>query len=249
MARLWARLNSVTLRQADGVVTVTEGLADTLRPLLRHGTPLRVIPNGVNSPEVTESGAPSEWPYAVFIGNLATWQGIDLMLAATRHPAWPTELRLVVIGDGSQAERVASEAGLIVVPQGRLPRHEAMVWLEGAEFAFSLQDPDSPAAVGGYWPYKILEAAAYGVPTITSDARGLPEMATVLGSTIVCGYGDVAAVAEAAARLMGDRPLRERLRGRGDETSCLFSGPGRPACSSTLWTAANRNTSSAFVDG
>ena len=69
MARLWARLNSVTLRQADGVVTVTEGLADTLRPLLRHGTPLRVIPNGVNPPEVSESGSPSEWPYAVFIGT------------------------------------------------------------------------------------------------------------------------------------------------------------------------------------
>ena len=163
------------------------------------------------------------------------------MLAATRHPAWPTELRLVVIGDGSQAERVASEAGPIVVPQGRLPRHQAMVWLEGAEFAFSLQDPNSPAAVGGYWPYKILEAAAYGVPTITSDARGLPEMATVLGSTIVCGYGDVAGVAYAAARLMGDKPLRQSLRGRGAKMSSLTCGPGRPACSSRLWLLRTAN--------
>ena len=212
VARAWARLNRHTLRQAHGVITVTAGLAETLRPLLRSdATPLAVIPNGINPPHHAATPPRATWPYAIFVGNLAAWQGIEQMLAATRHPSWPAGLRLVVVGDGSQADLVHAEGGEVVVPVGRLPRDQAMTWLAGAVFAFSLQDPKSGAASGGYWPYKILEAAASGVPTITSDAAGLQEMAEELGSVIVCPFGDAAAVASAAARLSSDRNLREQL--------------------------------------
>jgi len=218
VARAWARLNRHTLRQAHGVITVTAGLAETLRPLLRsEATPLAVIPNGINAPTHAATPAQATWPYAVFVGNLAAWQGIEEMLEATRHPSWPAELRLVIVGDGSQEELVSAEGGRVVVPLGRLPRDEAMSWLAGAVFAFSLQDPHSGAAAGGYWPYKILEAAAAGVPTIASDAAGLQEMADELGSVIVCPFGDTAAVASAAARLSSDRDLRDALGRAGKE--------------------------------
>lgn len=216
--RLWARLHRVTLNMADGVITVTDGLADSLRAEMHdRAVPIRVIPNGVHPPgELKErSRGVGHKPYAVFVGNLAKWQGIGAMVAAVDHPDWPPDLVLVIVGDGSQAHLVSNHLSDRLLFLGRRSRSEAMGWLADAVFAFSLQDPTSAAGSGGYWPYKVLEAAAHGVPVITSDAPGLPQLSATLGSTVVCEFGDTEGIVSAAGKLLRDPAYRDELSAKG----------------------------------
>jgi glycosyltransferase involved in cell wall biosynthesis len=237
LARLWASLNRWTLNQADGVVTVTDGLGRAVRQELSSpDSPLVVIPNGVSVASPLPPEERPEYPYAVFVGNLASWQGIDQMLAAVDHPEWPQDVRLVLIGDGSQEARVRRHTNPLVMSLGRLPYETAQTWLAGAVASLSFQDPKSKAGLGGYRPFKVMEAASLGVPSVVSDAPGLPEMAEQLGSCVVCAYEDTPALARAVSDIYTDLEMRREL-----------SRAGRANIQAFTWQAESANLG-AFLD-
>jgi glycosyltransferase involved in cell wall biosynthesis len=223
----WARVLPVDrmtrwqLSRAAALVTVTEGLAEQLREATGGKVPVSVIPNGIEDPGRVRP-MPAPRAYACFAGNLAPWQGIASMLAATRAAGWPDEVDLVVIGDGRLRAEVEAAADDRVRVLGPLSHGETQRWLAGAVCTFSLKDPAHPAGAGGYWPFKVLEAAALGVPIVLSDAPGLPEMSEALGHAVVCAYGDADAVARAVAVLAGDREHRGRLAVAGRRNVSQF---------------------------
>lgn len=216
----WARVLPVDalglwqLRRANALVTVTQGLVEQLIAVTDDKVPVWLIPNGIEDPGAVEPIV-RERAYACFAGNLASWQGIDLMLAAVDCEQWPGEVDLVVVGDGALRDRVSESRSERVIYRGRLPQAETRRWLAGSLCAFSLQDPDDPAGSGGYWPFKVLESAALGVPVVLSDAPGLPEMADKLGHALICGYDDPQGAAAAVASLARDAGLRTRLADTG----------------------------------
>lgn len=218
----WARVLPVDgltrwqLRTADALVTVTPGLATQLEKFSDGKVPVALIPNGIEQLAAVARISRNR-PYACFAGNLASWQGVDLMLDAVRSTSWPSDVDLVIVGDGALRDRVVARAPARVDYRGPLPRAETQSFLAGALCAFSLQDPDHPAGSGGYWPFKVLESAALGVPIVVSDAPGLPEMAEKLGHAVVCPYGDPDAVADAVASLHRDPARRAMLAEAGRE--------------------------------
>lgn len=209
-------LERASLRSAAGFVAVTEGLAAQVSRVLGEDAsakPLLILPNGISLPlrATSDAVAPSDHRYAAFVGSLAVWQGIDVMLRATQSEYWPRDVVLRVAGDGVEADKVRAAVGPRVEYLGFLPHKSAEALIEQSVCLLALKDPDASAGSGGYWPFKVLEGAALGVPVIVSDAPRLPEMAAALQCCTVVEYGNHDAVARAVAQFNDDLALRERF--------------------------------------
>lgn len=186
------------LRAADAVVAVTHGLAGWARAEAGPAAVVSVVPNGVDldrfSPDAI--GAPDGLPprYAVFVGALAPWQGLDELVAARRHREWPDGVALVVAGDGALRTLVDQPD---VVWLGAVPFAQVPGLLTRAVAALV---PSRDRAGTGVAPIKLFEAMGCGVPVVAADIADTNRYAT--GPLV--RPGDVAGWARAVAMLAGN---------------------------------------------
>jgi glycosyltransferase involved in cell wall biosynthesis len=94
-------------------------------------------------------------------------------------------------------------AGLTAVVHFTGFRHDLASWIGGLDM---LVHPAEMEGLG----VSLLQAAAAGVPVITSRAGGLPEAVQDGVTGILCPPGDVDALAAAIDRLAGDPALRRQ---------------------------------------
>jgi glycosyltransferase involved in cell wall biosynthesis len=168
-------------------------------------------------------------PYAVFVGALASWQGIDTVLDAVDGADWPPGVDLVVAGDGVERERVAVAA--LDNPHirwlGSIPYMEAPALVSGSLVAL-VPMADVPRSNYGLSPLKLFEAMACGVPVVASDLPGLADIVRVHDCGITFPAGDPGALARSVAELSQD-PARVRemgLRARA-AAAALYSWDAR----------------------
>src|SRR4030095_12398605 len=85
----------------------------------------------------------------------------------------------------------------------------ASIWLNGSEI-------DNQ-------PLSILEAFACGLPVVTTDAGGIPNMVTNERTALLVKQGDYEGLARAALRLLDEPDLAQRLIQQGREESRKYS--------------------------
>jgi glycosyltransferase involved in cell wall biosynthesis len=208
-------------RLADGLIAVTAGLqAWAMRQAGRNDCVL--IPNGANV-ELFRPGVPAgrSLParYAIFVGGLAPWHGIATLLAAARAPDWPTDVSLVVVGDGPEAPRVREAAAQNprIVMLGRLAYRDVPGLIAGAVAGIvPISDPGGRSRTG-LAPIKLFETLACGIPAIVSD---LPEQAELVRRNrcgLVFATDDEAALALAVAKIATDPDTAGQMGQRGRE--------------------------------
>lgn len=217
-ATKWLRSFSVACtKRAHVLIAGAPVLMQHIKSEMAHDdTPVIALPNGVFVDELAAAGravAPQTDPYVVFVGNLASWQGVDVMVEATEAPDWPTDVELVVVGDG--VERSLLDGHERVRALGRLPSSEAAIWYAHSYCAISMKTAVGDVGSHGYWPFKLIESAAVGVPIVCSDARGMREAAERLGNAVVVPDRDSVACASAVRRLFENADLRSTLVERG----------------------------------
>jgi glycosyltransferase involved in cell wall biosynthesis len=232
LAPLLALVGRVQIRWADAVVLVTPGLEDDVRARTGRRGGYHVIGNGANvdlfEPSAKRVGSEPR-PYAVFVGALASWQGIDTVLDAVDGADWPPGVDLVVAGDGVERERVAVAA--LDNPHirwlGSIPYMEAPALVSGSLVAL-VPMADVPRSNYGLSPLKLFEAMACGVPVVASDLPGLADIVRVHDCGITFPAGDPGALARSVAELSQD-PARVRemgLRARA-AAAALYSWDAR----------------------
>ena len=103
--------------------------------------------------------------YFLYLGRLSPEKGLRGLLGG-----WPTDVRLVVVGDGPERGALMRAAPSSVEFRGALDPSEALLLFEGARALVmpSVNYEGSPLAM--------LEAFAAGVPVLASDIGGLPEL-------------------------------------------------------------------------
>ena len=213
-------------RRADAIVVPSHATADDLRsftkvePAKVHVTPLAAS-LAASSPDVDAAlqrlGIPR--PYVLFVGTLEPRKNVVPLIRAYRQVAPEVPHALVLAGpDGWSVEETDREVVRpgpgTVVRTGRVEAADLDALYRGADaFAY-------PSAYEGFG-LPVLEALARGVPTVTSDVPALRELAG--DAAVLVEPGDVAELAEALARLLGDGELASDLRRRGPERAAGYT--------------------------
>ena len=177
------------------------------------GPSARVVHNGVTpaefAPIVTDPGAAD----LVFVGELRVLKGVDVLIQAIALLKQDgRDLSATMVGDGP--DRAAFEAQ--VRSQGLADRVR-FVGAQPARSAFAsgrlLVIPSRTESL----PYIVLEAAAAGVPLITTNVGGIPEIFGPDAADLV-PPGDPQALARAIGLALGDlagqRAAGARLQAR-----------------------------------
>lgn len=202
---IWNALFRCLSWRAAGIVMQTRASLDCLHPgALRRA---RVIANPVELGPIARSE--SSAPVLAAVGRLTRQKGFDMLIAAfariaDHHRDWT----LVIWGEGEDRaalERQIAAAGLagrILLP-GAIGRPEA--WVAAAS-AFVLS-----SRYEGF-PNVVAEAMAGGLPVAAFDCDfGPADMIDHDRNGLLVPRNDVAALAAALDRLMGDPVLRSRL--------------------------------------
>jgi glycosyltransferase involved in cell wall biosynthesis len=194
-------------RRATRLFVVTDGLARYFRAFAGHDR-ISVTPNGVDPAlfRIDETPRPAAAPagdYALFYGDLARWHGLDLMLAAARDPAWPAQLRLLVIGRGSAADSldIPADLGDRVLWLDRMPQRELPPFIRHARMGLApITDPGGRSRTGVI-PLKLIEMMACAAPVIVTDLPGQADLVREAGCGVVIPTDDAHALALAVAAL------------------------------------------------
>jgi glycosyltransferase involved in cell wall biosynthesis len=213
---VFAWLYRTQYRMAAHLIAVTEGLAQWARAFAGHDR-VSVVSNGANTDLFKPDGPRADIAgrYVIFVGGLVAWHGIGTMLAALRDPAWPAEVRLVIVGDGierGKVEAATSDPRLLWL--GRQPYEAIPALLRGALAALCVIEDQDGRSAAGVAPLKLFEAMACGVPVIASDLPFQAEIVRQANAGVVVPAGAADAIAETVAMLASD-PTRALFLGAG----------------------------------
>ena len=176
------RRTAEALAGADAVVAVSRDLRDRVVALgvpadrvavVYDGVDVEVFRPGDQSAARAAAAYPGGWPtepVLLFVGNLVSVKGIDVLLRAL---ALVPPARLVVVGAGPERARLARQAAALglsdrVAFLGPLPQAALPNWYRAADL-FVL-----PSRSEGV-PNVLLEAGACGTPWVASRVGGVPE--------------------------------------------------------------------------
>lgn len=254
LGRAIAGLQTRQYRWAAGLVAVTPGLADWVRTLVSPSTPVEIIPNAAD-PERFGPAARTDMrvdgEYALFVGSLQSWHGVQTMLDATADPAWPASCRLVIVGGGSAEAsiRTAAEADPRLLPLGELKQADAAGLAAHAMANLVQIEPAGGRGEAGVAPIKLYEAMASGRPIVATDLPYQRDIVARIGCGIVIPPGDPVRLAQAVRRIADDRAASDAMGQRGrqavldseswqhraDQTLALLDRilrrpPGAPRC-------------------
>lgn len=212
---LFAWLYRTQYRIAAHLVAVTEGLAQWARTFSGHDR-VSVVSNGANTELFTPGGPRADIAgrYVIFVGGLVAWHGVGTMLAALREPAWPADVKLVIVGDGIEREKVEAEkADPRLLWLGRQPYDAVPALLRGALAALCVIEDQDGRSASGVAPLKLFEAMASGVPVIASELPFQAEIVRQAGAGLVVPPANPAGLA-AAVRTLGEAPDKAGALGK-----------------------------------
>lgn len=167
--------------------------------------PSRVIPNGLRPTDFVEPAHAPDAAEFVFLGELRRVKGIDIFLRALAalHPGTPA--RAVIVGAGP----LDAELRALAVALG-LERHVTFTGALPAHDALKLGRCFVVPSLSESFPYVVLEAAAAGLPLISTGVGGIPEIVEGTDTPLIPA-GEVQPLA-AAMRAVLAQPGTARLR-------------------------------------
>jgi glycosyltransferase involved in cell wall biosynthesis len=215
--RPWRRFVELTLRlqmsAATKVITVTDELGRWVQSQARlRAGDIVVIPNAADVAMFRPEDDAVTEPYVVFVGALAPWQGVDVMIEARYRPEWPDGVRLVIAGDGPLRARCESLGGderfsyLGPVPHSTVPRLIAR-----SIAGLSVQGRHRDRERVGSSPLKAFETLACGRPLIISDLPGPASLVREHECGVVVPPDDPTALAEAVHYLWANVAERDAM--------------------------------------
>ena len=215
---LWFRLAIPLVRPVwDGVaqkIAVSHAAHHSVTSRMGDGD-LRIVPNGVDVGRFANANPASLPPgrHLLFVGRLEERKGFPIAIRAfeqlsARYP----DLRLLVIGDGSERDAVdtlSSDARSRVEMLGRVNDDGLASYLKAADVYIG------PATGGESFGIVLAEAMAAGLPVVASDIPGYRDVARDGVEAVLVTPGDPDALVAGVARVLNHQALAEALGERG----------------------------------
>jgi phosphatidyl-myo-inositol alpha-mannosyltransferase len=196
-------------------IAVSERAAEFERR--RIGGAFRVIPNGIDVARFADAAPADLGPgrKLLVVGRLDERKGFPIAIDAfERLAADRSDLHLVVVGDGPERgaiDRLPTLLRARVTMLGAVPNEELPPIHAACDLYLG------PATGGESFGIVLVEAMAAGLPVVASDTPGYDEVIRDRGEGVLVPPRDPAALASAAARLLDDADLADRLRTAGRE--------------------------------
>ena len=206
------------IRWTDEIAVPSEYL---VRVFARFGLRARAICNTIETETFRFRARPSLRPAFLSNRNLESHYGVDCVLRAfaiiqKRFP----EACLTVAGDGSERgalEQLARELNLRNVEfKGQVDPAKVFLLYDAADIYLNGSKIDNQ-------PLSLLEAFACGLPVVTTNAGGIPDIVTHERTGLLVKRDDYQAMADAAIRLLEDAQLAARITSAGREECRKYS--------------------------
>ncbi|GAA5160672.1 glycosyltransferase family 4 protein [Viridibacterium curvum] len=211
------RLIKQTAEAAAGSIGVCGALMDVLRDMGVDNSRLHVLRNGVDLqrfvPEDRQAaraklGLQQEGRLLVSVGHLIERKGHDIAIAAL--PFLPSDVRLAIVGDGVERERLATQAQQLGVTHrvhfaGSRPQTELKWWYSAADALTLCSSREG-------WANVLLEAMACGTPVIATNIWGTPEVVSDPSAGELMHERSPVGLLRAFEQLMGRETHRATVR-------------------------------------
>ncbi len=219
ISRIAMRIERRIFESADRVSTISPAMRQKLHDKGVATTDSYEFRNWADITAIAPLAGPSRYrktwsieaPYvALYSGNIANKQGIEIVLEAARLLAHRRDLRFVVCGNGPNRERLAAMGqDLPNITFHDLQPRENLSELLGLATVHLL--PQIAGAADLVLPSKLTNMLASGVPVVATADAGTGLANEVAGAGLVTPPGDAGAFAAAIERLLDEPGLASDL--------------------------------------
>jgi glycosyltransferase involved in cell wall biosynthesis len=210
-----------TLHLSDAIICPSNVTRDYIASLGLNPKLVSVIPNGVSPSDFTPSPLPrrdGRVPVLLYIGTLADWQGLDVVLRSLPKILEQQTIRLHIVGRGrsrqrkllsKQIRKLGVEGSVIVQPA--VSHHEVPALIAESDICLAPLGLNDRNVTQGACPIKVLEYMASSRPLIASNLPIVRELVREDMDALLFSPTDPDDLARQVLRLLNDYDLSKRL--------------------------------------
>ena len=210
-----------TLHLSDAILCPSQVTREYIASLGLSRKRVTVIPNGVSPSDFAPSPLlPREGrvPVLLYIGTLADWQGLDVVIKALPEVLEQRTVRLQIVGRGRSRQRKLlskqiRKLGLegCVTIQPAVPHHEVPALIADSDICLAPLGLNDRNVTQGACPIKLLEYMASSRPLIASNMPIVRELIREDVDALLFSPNDPQDLARQVIRLLNDVELSQRL--------------------------------------
>lgn len=210
-----------TLHLSDAIICPSHVTRDYIASLGLNRKLVTVIPNGVSPSDFSVTPLPvraGREPVVLYIGTLADWQGLDIVIKALPKILEQQPVKLQIIGRGRSRQRkmLAKQIRKLgldehVIVQPAVPHHEIPELIAQADLCVAPLSLNDRNVTQGACPIKVLEYMAAGRPLLASNMPIVRELVREDVDGLLFSPNDPDDLARQANLLLNDVELSQRL--------------------------------------
>ncbi len=210
-----------TLHLSDMIICPSNVTRDYIASLGLNRKLVTVIPNGVSASDFSPSPLPARdgrVPVLLYIGTLADWQGLDIVIKALPKILEQQAVRLQIVGRGRSRQRkiLAKQIRKLgiedhVIVQPAVPHHEIPALIARADICVAPLGLNDRNVTQGACPIKVLEYMAAGRPLLASNMPIVRELVREDMDALLFSPSDPDDLARQVLALLNDFELSSRL--------------------------------------
>jgi len=210
-----------TLHLSDAIICPSNVTRDYIASLGLSRKLIAVIPNGVSPSDFSASPLPSREgriPTLLYIGTLADWQGLEVVIKALPKILEQQAVRLQIVGRGRSRQRkvlskhirkLGVEGSVLVQPA--VPHHEVPALIAESDICIAPLGLNDRNVTQGACPIKVLEYMASSRPLIASNMPIVRELVREDVDGLLFSPNDPEDLAHKVLMLLNDVELSKRL--------------------------------------
>ena len=210
-----------TLHLSDAIICPSNVTRDYIASLGLSWKLITVIPNGVSPSDFSASPLPSREgriPTLLYIGTLADWQGLEVVIKALPKILERQAVRLQIVGRGRSRQRkvlskhirkLGVEDSVFVQPA--VPHHEVPALIAESDICVAPLGLNDRNVTQGACPIKVLEYMASSRPLIASNMPIVRELVREDVDGLLFSPNDPEDLARKVLMLLSDAGLSKRL--------------------------------------
>jgi glycosyltransferase involved in cell wall biosynthesis len=210
-----------TLHLSDAIICPSNVTRDYIASLGLSRKRVTVIPNGVSPSDFSSSPLPAReghLPVLLYIGTLADWQGLDVVLKSLPKILESQAARLRIVGRGRSRQRKLLSKQILklgveesVIVQPAVPHHEVPALIAESDICIAPLGLNDRNVTQGACPIKVLEYMASSRPLVASNMPIVRELVREDVDALLFSPNDPEDLARQVLALLNDIELSKRL--------------------------------------